>query len=85
MEAAVYVLCAAAAVACAALLLRGYGRTRVRLLLWSGLCFVGLSVENVILFVDRVVVPDVDLSGARLSAALIGTAALLFGLVWENR
>ena len=85
MEITVYLLCTAAALACAVLLWRGYRRTRVRLLLWSCLCFVGLSVENAILFVDRVIVPDLDLSVIRLSAALIGTAALIYGLVWEDR
>ncbi len=37
---------------CAFLLLRAYARVRQRLLLWSGLCFVGLTISNAILFVD---------------------------------
>ena len=45
----VYVLCALTSIACAVLLLRGYFRTRVRLLLWSGLCFVGLALNNALL------------------------------------
>ena len=86
MEAVVYVLCTATALACAALLLRGYRRSGVRLLFWSGVCFLGLSLENAILFVDRVVVgPETDLSLIRLSAALAGVAALLYGLIWEKR
>ena len=85
MESVVYVLCTAAALACAGLLWRGYRRTRVRLLLWSCVCFIGLSIENMILFVDRTIVPDVDLSVWRLTAALVGTAALIYGLVWEDR
>jgi hypothetical protein len=85
VEGAVYVLCATAALTCAALLLRGYRRSRVRLLLWSGACFLALTVENVVLFLDKVVVTDVDLSGAWLGAALVGASALVFGLVWEQR
>lgn len=86
MEVAAYVLCTCTALACAALLWRGYRRTGVRLLLWSAVCFLGLTFENAILFVDRVLVgPDMDLSLVRLSAAVIGVAALLYGLVWEKR
>lgn len=86
MEVAVYVLCTITAVACAALLWRGYRRTGVRLLFWSAVCFLGLSLENAILFVDRVVVgPETDLSLIRLSGGLIGVAALIYGLVWEKK
>lgn len=83
MAAAVYVLSALTSLACATLLLRGFSRSRVRLLLWSGLCFVGLAVQGVILFVDKVVVPDTDLSLARAVPALAGLAVLLYGLVWD--
>lgn len=83
MEGAVYLLCAATALACCALLLRGYRRSRVRLLLWCGLCFLALTLENVILFVDLVVVPGVDLTLFRRVVALAGVMLLLFGLVWE--
>ena len=60
---AVYLLCAATSLACAVLLLRGYLRTRARFLLWSSLCFACLAVNNLILFVDKVVLPDVNGSG----------------------
>ena len=39
MASTVYVLCTLASTLCALLLLRDYGRTRSRLLLWSGLSF----------------------------------------------
>jgi hypothetical protein len=83
MAATVYVLCALAAFACAWLLGRGYAQSRVRLLLWSSICFVGLALNNVILFFDKVVAPDVDLSGWRLVPAAAGLAALVYGLIWE--
>ena len=86
MEAVVYVLCTITAVACASLLWRGYRRTGVRLLFWSAVCFLGLSLENGILFVDRVLVgPETDLSLVRLTAGLIGVSALIYGLIWEKR
>jgi hypothetical protein len=84
MAEAVYVLCAITSLACTWLLLRSYADTRVRLLLWSGLCFAGLALNNVILFVDKVVAPDVDLSTVRLLPAFVGVSVLLFGLIWES-
>jgi hypothetical protein len=86
MAEAVYVLCALTSVACAAMLLRGYFRSRTRLLLWSSLCFVGLMINNLILFFDKVIFPDVELVSAswRVAPALIGLALLLFGLIWDS-
>jgi len=81
----VYVLCAATSIACAVLLLRGYARSRTRLLFWSGLCFAGLALNNVALFIDLVVIPSADLSLVRSGTALIAMLVLLFGLVWESR
>lgn len=84
MAAIIYFLCALTCVTCAVLLLRAYAQTRVHLLLWSGLCFVGLTANNVLLVLDRLVYPDVDLTIPRLSAALAGLLLLLFGLIWEK-
>lgn len=85
MAAAVYVLCALTCVLCATLLLRSYGRTRVRLLLWSGLCFAGLAASNVFLFADLVVFPAIDLSIWRDLVTLGSMSLLLYGLIWETR
>ncbi len=85
MATLVYALCALTSTACAFLLLRGYTRSRVRLLLWSGLCFTGLALNNVILFVDKQVVPDMDLSVWRTIPAVAGIALLLYGFVWDAR
>ena len=81
----VYALCALTSIACAWLLLRGYARSRVRLLLWSGLCFAGLAVNNILLFIDRRVLPETDLSVVRTIPAVIGVVLLLYGLIWEER
>jgi hypothetical protein len=70
--------------ACALLLFRGYLRRRVRLLMWSGICFIGLTVNNVALFVDLVVFPDLDLRLARLIPALVGMTLLLYGFIWDS-
>ena len=80
----VYGLCAATSLACAVLLLRGYRRTNVRLLLWSGLCFAGFFLNNALLIVDVSVVPWQDLSVVRSLPLVVGIALLLYGLIWET-
>ena len=85
MVTAIYVLCALTSAACAVLLLRGYSRGRVPLLLWSGLCFTGLALNNILLFIDLRVVPTTDLSVWRTLPALVGVGFLIYGLVWETR
>lgn len=84
MAKAVFLLCALTSLVCAVLLLRGYGRSRSRLLLWSGLCFVGLALNNGLLVIDRLIIPNaVDLSTWRQVPAVAGIALLVFGLVWD--
>ena len=80
----VYTLCTLTSLACALLLYRGYRRTSTRLLLWSALCFAGLAVQNALLFVDLVVVPQHDLSIVRNAVGLGALCMLLFGLIWER-
>lgn len=83
MATAVFGLCAATSIVAALLLLRGYWSSRTRLLLWSSLGFLGLAANNVVLFVDKVVVQDVDLLLLRNSVGLLGLALILYGLVEE--
>jgi hypothetical protein len=71
--------------ACTVLLFRGYARSGMRLLLWSALCFVFLTLNNLVLFFDLAVFPDsIDLRPWRLSAALIGLVFLLYGFIFES-
>ena len=83
MAAAVYVLCFLTSLTCTVLLFKGYIRTKTRLLLWTGLCFVGMAVNNALLFIYRVLLPNADLFYARLLPVLIGLMFLLYGLIWE--
>ena len=78
-----YAVCVLSSTACAVLLFRGYLKRRVRLLMWSAICFAGLSVNNMALFVDLVLFPDIDLRLARLVPALIGMLFLLYGFIWD--
>jgi hypothetical protein len=84
MAPVVYSLCALTCLACAWLLLRSYRQTGTHLLLWSGLCFVGLTASNVLLVLDRLVFPNIDLSTARLVTALFALLLIIFGLIWES-
>lgn len=81
----VYLLCAVASVGCATMLIRGYRRDRTRLLLWSSLCFAGLALNNVLLFVDLVMFPEINVNGALIRSVLgAGSGVLLlYGLIWE--
>jgi hypothetical protein len=84
MGAIIYGLCALTCLLCAVLLLRAYLGSRARVLFWSGLCFVGLTASNVLLVIDRIVLPLVDLSTPRLAIALVSVLLLLYGLVMEG-
>jgi hypothetical protein len=57
----------------------------VKLLFWSGLCFVGLALSNILLVIDLVVIPEVSFWLPRNLLTLSGLAVLLFGLIWETR
>ena len=76
-------LAALTSLACMVFLLRGYAASGVRLLLWSGLCFVFLSLNNVLLFFDLVVFPEIDFRPYRLATALVAVLFLLYGFIWE--
>jgi Family of unknown function (DUF5985) len=79
----IYSLCAMTTLLCTWLLLQAYGRNRYRLLLWSGLCFAGLAANNLLLVLDKVVLPEVDLSLWRVGVALLAMLVLLYGLIWN--
>lgn len=84
MASLIYTLCTATALLCAVLLLQAYRRSGYRLLLWSGFCFIGLTVNNVLLVLDKLVFPDVDLAAPRTAVALIAMVILLYGLIWDS-
>jgi hypothetical protein len=79
----IYLLCFLASLACAGLLFRGYRISGTRLLLWCGLCFAFLSINNLVVMLD-VLNPGGDLRLYRNTASLMAVGALIFGLVWES-
>ncbi len=81
----IYLLCGATSLLCVVLLVRSWRRTSHRLLFWSSLCFVGLALNNALLFIDLAILQDsVDLSIARSVAGLLGLLLLVGGLVWDS-
>lgn len=84
MGPAVYILGTLVTLICGVLLLRGYARVHKRLLLWSGICFFGLALNNFLVFLDLVILPEVDLYRFRLGAAAVAMLLLLYGLIWEG-
>jgi Family of unknown function (DUF5985) len=84
MATAVYILSALISLACTGLLLRSFAATRSALLFWAAVCFLGLTLNNALLFVDKVVATDADLSLWRTIPALAGMLALIVGLLWEE-
>ena len=83
MAETIYLLCGATSIACAVLLFRGYRASRGRLLFWSSICFFGLALNNVLLFLDLVVMPSTDLRLLRSGVALVSLMVLVLGLVEE--
>jgi len=83
MSGAIYLLCAATSFGCAVLLWRGARTSKVRMLFWSSLCFFGLAIDNFLLYVDVVAIPNIDLSHAPKIAGVISIMLLNFGLIWD--
>jgi ABC-type glycerol-3-phosphate transport system permease component len=83
LEVIVYLLCVVTSLLCAYLLARAYRRGRTKLLIWSALCFALLAVNNLVLAVDILVLPTIDLTILRLLTALAAIAVLIYGFVWE--
>jgi hypothetical protein len=80
----IYSLCAVTAAVCTYLLASAYLRSKYKLLLWSAICFAGLTLNNLTLWVDKLVLPTIDLSLLRVSIALLAMAVLLYGLIWDT-
>lgn len=83
-SALVYLLCGLTSAVCAILLLRSYARSRLRLLLWSGIGFAAFTANNIMLFLDRVVYLHIDFTPYRSISVVLGIGVLLYGLIWES-
>lgn len=84
MAAFIYALCTATSLLCAILLLRSYFNSRYRLLLWAGICFVGVTLTNILLVLDKLVFPEMNLLPVRLAVALLALMFFLYGLIFDE-
>lgn len=80
----IYALCAVTSSVCALLLLRSYFDSRYRLLLWAGLCFVGLTINNLLMITDKIIFPEEQMLTLRLSVSLVALCFLLYGLIFDE-
>jgi hypothetical protein len=85
MAPALYILSCLTTLFCAILLLRAYTAVQKKLLFWSGLCFVGLTVSNIFLIADLLLFPQIDLYTYRLGSTAVALGLLLYGLIWESQ
>ncbi len=83
LEASIYLACVATSLICAYLLARAYRRGRAKLLIWSALCFALLAVNNLVVAVDVLLLPTIDLTFLRLLTSLAAVGVLLHGFIWE--
>jgi hypothetical protein len=79
----VYFLCFATSTLCALLLARSYRLSATRLLLWSSLSFGLLAVNNLIVVIDLILLPAIDLLAIRYILSLAALGVLLFGFIWD--
>lgn len=80
----VYFLCALTSLLCAWLLCKSYWKTKYPLLFWSGLCFIGLTCNNLLVVFDRLIFTEIDLLPWRLVSTLFSLSLMLVGLIWQG-
>lgn len=84
MAIALYIFTILVTLFCAVLLLRAWIRVRRGLLLWSGLCFVGLTLDSILVLADMILFPSLDLYHWRLASVAVSVSLLVFGMIWER-
>lgn len=84
MAGAAYIIGTVVTLLCAMLLARGYAHSRQRLLLWSSICFFGLTIGNALIYIDVIMLPKTDLRPLRYVTGAASMLLLVFGLIWEG-
>jgi len=80
----VYLLCSLLSIGCAGALIKAYRVNRTRLLFWSGLCFGGIAINNILLSIDFSLGPNYDLSLIRALFAFGAISVMVYGLIWDT-
>ena len=84
MAAVIYTLCTLTSLLCAVLLLRSYLKSKYRLLYWAGLCFAGLTLNNMLLVADKLIFSDWDFFPLRVAVGLLALCFFLYGLIFDE-
>jgi hypothetical protein len=84
-EVIIYLLCVATSLLCAYLLARAYRASKAGVLIWSALCFALLALNNLVIAVDILLLPTIDLTTLGLTTSLAAVAVLLYGFIWDVR
>lgn len=84
LPAVVYLLCFATSALCAFMLGNSYRSGRASLLFWSATCFVLLSLGNLVMVFDLLVIQTIDLQILRTLLSLAAVSTLLFGFIWNG-
>jgi hypothetical protein len=84
MSGVIYALCALTASICAWLLFRAYRARHNKLLFWSGVFFGIQTLNNILLVLDKLIFPHIDMSIWRHTIALLAIVLLLYGLIMRS-
>lgn len=85
ISAIVYLLCALTSLLCAIMLYLSFSKNGSRLIMWSMICFGCLALNNILLFVDKILLPeDVNLAVVRTIPGVIGVGILIWGFIWDT-
>jgi len=53
-------------------------------LYWAGLCFVGLTLNNILLVADKLIFPDWDLFPLRVTVGFLALCFFMYGLIFDE-
>ncbi|RYY03960.1 MAG: hypothetical protein EOO53_05495 [Gammaproteobacteria bacterium] len=84
MAAIIYTLCTLTSLLCALLLLRSYFRSKYRLLYWAGICFLGITLNNMLLVADKLIFPNIDLFPFRVAVGFLALCFFMYGLIFDE-
>jgi hypothetical protein len=84
MAAVIYTLCTLTSLLCAVLLFRSYLKSKYRLLYWAGLCFVGLTINNIFLVSDKLIFPEWDFFPLRVAVGFLALCFFMYGLIFDE-
>lgn len=83
MSSVTFILCTIISLISAILLMRSAKGPQGRFLFWGAIYFLGAALNNILLYIDAVVVPDVDWALAPNLVGLVSIAILIYALIWE--